>query len=175
MNGLAEATVLIQPGEIHVSRKPVVIRTVLGSCVSVCLHDPEAQTGGMNHFMLPGVGPPGAGDTGRYGAPSIDRLLNSLMALGACRERLIAKVFGGAKVLLTMSDAPSVADANVKFALLYLERARIPIVAHRLGGVRPLEVWFSTAAGRTLVREVMTERNSGNGEDRLTRCVESAY
>jgi chemotaxis receptor (MCP) glutamine deamidase CheD len=172
MKGLAEAIVLIQPGEIHVSRKPVVIRTVLGSCVSVCLHDPETRVGGMNHFMLPGGGPPGAADSGRYGAPSIDKLLNCLIALGGCRERLIAKVFGGAKVLLTMSEALSVAEANARFALHYLELANIPIVARRLGGVRPLEVWFSTVAGRTLVREVMTERNV---EERLTRCVESGY
>lgn len=45
---------VIQPGEYFVSDKDEMISTLLGSCVSVCLHDPVRFISGMNHFMLPG-------------------------------------------------------------------------------------------------------------------------
>ena len=43
----------ILPGEYFVSREPMVVYTVLGSCISACVRDPIAGVGGMNHFMLP--------------------------------------------------------------------------------------------------------------------------
>ena len=43
----------ILPGEFFVSREPMVVYTVLGSCISACIRDPIVGVGGMNHFMLP--------------------------------------------------------------------------------------------------------------------------
>lgn len=43
----------ILPGEFFVSATPMIVYTVLGSCVSACIRDPVAGVGGMNHFMLP--------------------------------------------------------------------------------------------------------------------------
>ena len=43
----------ILPGEFFVSREPMIVYTVLGSCISACIRDPIAGVGGMNHFMLP--------------------------------------------------------------------------------------------------------------------------
>lgn len=44
-------------GEIAISSDPdVVLATLLGSCISVCMYDPLARVGGMNHFLLPGEG-----------------------------------------------------------------------------------------------------------------------
>ena len=43
----------ILPGEFFVSRDPMIVYTVLGSCISACIRDPVAGVGGMNHFMLP--------------------------------------------------------------------------------------------------------------------------
>ena len=41
------------PGEYYVTVENEIIVTVLGSCVSACIHDPIRGIGGMNHFMLP--------------------------------------------------------------------------------------------------------------------------
>ena len=48
-----EKEVTIYIGGVHVSPGPAVIKTLLGSCISVCLFDPIRRVGGMNHFMLP--------------------------------------------------------------------------------------------------------------------------
>ncbi len=43
---------VIMPGEYFVSQDPMIVYTVLGSCVSVCIRDTVLAIGGMNHFML---------------------------------------------------------------------------------------------------------------------------
>ena len=92
-------TVKILPGEYYVSRGEEAISTVLGSCVSACVRDPQRGVGGMNHFMLPedtAVGPndwldPAVGLATRYGSYAMESLINDLLKLGAVRERLAEK------------------------------------------------------------------------------------
>src|SRR5689334_12429670 len=50
-SGMVVAKLL--PGDCYVTRDNEILDTVLGSCVTVCLHSPRLQVGGMNHFMLP--------------------------------------------------------------------------------------------------------------------------
>jgi len=40
-------------GDVAASRLPIVLGTLLGSCVAVCLYDPVLRAGGMNHILLP--------------------------------------------------------------------------------------------------------------------------
>lgn len=92
----------ILPGEYYFTRKPMLIVTVLGSCVAACLRDRTTGIGGMNHFMLPdgsGDGASPASASMRYGAYAMEVLINQLLKAGARRENLEAKVFGGGNVL----------------------------------------------------------------------------
>ena len=47
------ATAYLHPGQLLVSAHACAVTTILGSCVAVCLWDPVAKIGGINHFMLP--------------------------------------------------------------------------------------------------------------------------
>ena len=47
----------IMPGEYYVTKPPEEVTTLLGSCVAACIRDPDLELGGMNHFMLPHLGP----------------------------------------------------------------------------------------------------------------------
>ena len=49
---------ILLPGDYCASREPIVMYTMLGSCVSACIRDPLAGLGGMNHFLLPEPGHP---------------------------------------------------------------------------------------------------------------------
>ena len=112
--------VKILPGEYYVSRSDEAISTVLGSCMSACVRDPARGLGGMNHFMLPEdacVGPndwldPAVGLATRYGSYAMESLINDLLKLGAARERLEIKLFGGGRILAAMTD---VGGRNVDF------------------------------------------------------------
>ncbi|MEM8921155.1 MAG: chemotaxis protein CheD, partial [Pseudomonadota bacterium] len=84
-------------GEYHATADPkTVVSTVLGSCIAACLCDPEAGVGGMNHFMLPDGDACSAHDQLRYGVNAMELLINELLRSGARRQKLEAKLFGGA-------------------------------------------------------------------------------
>ena len=142
-------TASITSGEVFSSKKPAVVRTVLGSCVAACLWDAEAGVGGMNHFMLPDGNVEDV--PARYGVHAMEVLVNELMLLGADRRRLRAKTFGGAAVLASHIGSRVGAD-NARFVVEFLKDERIPLVGQRLGGELPLEVRFQTQSGRAFVR-----------------------
>lgn len=105
----------------------------------------------MNHFMLPS----GGGDAGlptRFGVHAMEMLINQLMQLGADRRRLQAKMFGGANVLDLQGSHLKVAEKNRRFAREFLETEGIPLVAQRVGGVEPLQVYFFTHTGKVWVK-----------------------
>jgi chemotaxis protein CheD len=151
-------------GEHAVSADPdMLLTTVLGSCVAACLHDPDRGVGGMNHFLLADSadGARVADEAMRYGAYAMEVLINDLMKRGARRERLEAKIFGGAKMIDALHD---VGAANAAFARRFLADEGIPVIAASLGGrsARRLEFWPAT--GRARQREV--ERAESNGAAR---------
>ncbi len=137
-------------GEFHVTGDPdVMLTTILGSCVAACLRDPVARVGGMNHFLLPGNGEEAGSATGtdmvRYGVHAMELLVNGLLREGARRERLEAKLFGGARMLEGLTD---IGTQNVEFAKYFLQRERIPFTGGSLQGDRGRRVQFWPASGR---------------------------
>ena len=142
-------------GEHAVSADPDrVLTTVLGSCVAACMHDPVAGIGGMNHFLLPedaSGGNGGGGDAMRYGAYSMEVLINALMKLGARRDRLQAKLFGGARMFDSLGD---IGAANAAFAKRFLALEGIPVTGGSLGGLQARRVEFWPTTGRARQRAV---------------------
>lgn len=151
---LDRETVRISPGEYYITCADEVITTVLGSCVSACIRDPVAGVSGMNHFMLPETdrkpdwGPQISAAT-RYGSYAMEQLINGLLSRGARRERLEAKLFGGARVLVGASD---VGAGNADFAIDYLAAEGIGVAASDLQGERGRRVVYFTDTGRARVR-----------------------
>lgn len=155
-----QATVM--SGDVHSSREPTKVRTLLGSCVAVCLHDPVVRVGGMNHFMLPEAAPGSLASTA-YGVNAMELLINQLLALGAQRSRLVARVFGAANVL--KNGQVRVPEANARFALEFLARDGIAVLEKRLGGDQPLRITFHTHSGEAEVRAVGEERERAASND----------
>jgi chemotaxis protein CheD len=143
----------ISQGELAVdSASDVTISTILGSCIAACIWDPVAKIGGMNHFLLPEGPQTREGVFSSFGANSMELLINTLTRSGAQKERLRAKVFGGAEMYHGLTDAGS---RNSEFVLRYLERENIPCDAQSLGGSQARRVEFSPASGR--VRQKLIE------------------
>lgn len=142
-----EKRINIVQGEYRVSdNASEVITTLLGSCVAACMFDPVMRVGGMNHFLLPGR--EGAGLTGeaeRYGVHLMELLVNGLLRFGASRDRLQAKLFGGAKIVRKLTD---VGSANAQFARDFLNRESIAHVGGSLGGGRGRRLQFWPVTGR---------------------------
>lgn len=135
----------IVQGEYHVSGDQALsITTLLGSCVASCIHDPEAGVGGMNHFLLPGdeaTSPLVA----RHGVHLMELLINGLLKKGASRERLQAKLFGGARTMQGLGD---IGASNARFAQDFLKREGITVTGGSLGGETGRRIQFWPASGR---------------------------
>ena len=100
-----DVTVHIIQGENAISEsKETVLTTVLGSCVSACLFDPQRQIGGMNHFLLPESGADQGTSDLRYASAAMERLVNALLKAGATRAHLRAKLFVGASMMAGLPD-----------------------------------------------------------------------
>jgi chemotaxis protein CheD len=146
--------VYLHPGRMFASAHRCAITTVLGSCVSVCLYDAGAGVGGANHYVLPHAATEDS-EPLRFGASAIRALVDSVVSLGARRDRLVAKVYGGAHVLRAMSgERWHLGAANVRVARDVLGAERIPVREMSVGGVRGRKLQFATGDGTAWVKEI---------------------
>ncbi|GAB0114403.1 chemotaxis protein CheD [Acidisoma sp. C75] len=148
-------------GEHCVNDDPdTVLTTILGSCIAACLWDAEKNLGGMNHFLLPGDGINAQDVTGgtpssRYGVYAMELLVNAMLRRGARRERMQAKLFGGARMIRGLTD---VGHLNATFAERFLQNEGIPVVGGSLRGTQGRRVQFWPVGGRA--RQVLIKDDS---------------
>jgi chemotaxis protein CheD len=160
----------LMPGEYYVCGDDEAIVTVLGSCVSACIRDPVRKIGGMNHFMLPEDTSGGRstwtqselGLSARFGSFAMEVLINDLLKRGARRDRLEIKLFGGGRVLASMTD---VGARNIAFVRQFVELEGFDVAASDLGSVHPRRVLYFPATGRALVKRM----GAGDGAELASR------
>ncbi|WP_022942037.1 chemoreceptor glutamine deamidase CheD [Psychromonas hadalis] len=143
----------ILPGEYYISTKNKLLMTVLGSCVSACIWDKKRGVGGLNHFMLPGKASADFNKSARYGNYAMEILINHIIQLGGKREDLVAKVFGGGKVMHAFT-ALDIGKDNADFITNYLHNELIPILASDLGDIYPRRICFFPQTGKVMMRKL---------------------
>lgn len=150
--------VSIKQGDYCVTDQPIVITTILGSCISVCLYDKSTGFGGMNHFMLPKKND----DKDmyrpfRYGVFSMEQMVNQFLKQGSNKAHLQAKVIGGAKM---MGELSKIGQLNIDFIMQYLSDEKLPLVSQDLGGDQGRKLAFFPNSGRLLVSKIAQIENS---------------
>lgn len=142
-----EQRVHIIQGEFFVtSDANVMISTILGSCVAACMRDPVAGVGGMNHFLLPGdENASSAAEAQRLGVHLMELLVNGLLKSGARRERIEAKLFGGARTVRGRYD---IGKTNIDFAERFIAAEGIAHVGGNTGGPLGRRIQYWPASGR---------------------------
>jgi len=151
------------------SAAPLLLQTLLGSCVAVCLRDPVTRAGGMNHILLPGKCDDN--QPSRCGVHAMELLINAVMKEGGDRRRLVAKVFGGGNVIASL-QSPTIGELNAAFIREFLATEGIPLVAQRLGGTHAVQVHFRTDTGKAILHSVDGSRlPSILGAEDAYRCA----
>jgi len=145
----------LKPGFICISDEEKSIKTVLGSCISVCLWDKVKKIGGMNHFIYPKFGK--NDKTAKYGEISLPYLLKLMRQAGSKTENLIAHIIGGAD---SQSLSSKIGEKNIKLAVKFLEKSKVHIASRDVGGTVGKKVVFNTATGEVLVYKCMKVRES---------------
>lgn len=152
---------VIYPGEYYASDREIMISTLLGSCVAACLYDPVNRVLGMNHFLLSSDlyrsnGSAFVTPSGRYGVQAMELLINRMYRLGADRNHLKAKAFGGATLKGfgdSASNLKSVGATNAAFIRDFLSLEGIPLLAEDLGGSRGRTIYFVATDFSVFVRK----------------------
>jgi chemotaxis protein CheD len=142
----------IGPGEYFVGHSGTVIKTLLGSCVAVCLYDAKAQVFGLNHFLLATNKLKRSNildsRSGYYGVHAMELVINGMIKLGANRQRIVSKVFGGGNVIPRLvnrkGDFDTVGEQNIAFAYEFLKLERITIVNEDVGGDHGRVIYFDS-------------------------------
>ncbi|MBF0516480.1 MAG: chemotaxis protein CheD [Nitrospirae bacterium] len=151
--------VFLKPGEVYVTEKPALVKTVLGSCVSVTMFDSARCVGAMCHGMLPDCGGKGCGDCPeklKYVTCSVKYILDKIQVKGADAGRLQVKLFGGGEVLSSRANdwKASVGRQNIEAALSILEDLGLRPLTSDLGGDRGRKIFFNTQTGEVLLKKL---------------------
>ena len=141
--GIADMKMLQGEGEL--------ITYALGSCIGICLWDPQLKLGALVHIMLPLNMEAGRKNTMKYADTGIKETLAQLLAKGARKDRIVAKIAGGAKMFEVAGDSNlgNIGARNIESVRMNLRKEGIKILAENVGGsvARTLSFYPSTGVG----------------------------
>ncbi len=163
-----ERVIKIFVGEMAVGHNNIIIKTGgVGSCVVICLYDHNTKIGGMLHAMLPsrkGVGDKNehvliapthdeSESVGKYVDEGIEFLVKEIESMGGVKERIRAKIVGGAKMFKMFNDSQreGIGERNIRAARQKLSELNIPIEGEELGGTIGREVEMNLENGMVSV------------------------
>ena len=141
--GIADMKILQWDGEL--------ITYALGSCIGICLWDPNIKLGALIHIMLPINMEAGRKNTMKYADTGIRETINLLTAKGARKDRLVAKIAGGAKMFEVAgnSNLGNIGARNIESVKMNLRKEGIRIISENVGGsvARTLSFYPATGIG----------------------------
>jgi len=157
MNG---SLVNVGVAQVKLGNNPVVLRTILGSCVGICIYDRIKKIGGLAHVLLPKD--TSAGQTPeKYADTAIPLLLQRLLKEGAKREHLSAKIAGGASMFKFGANVSlgQIGEKNIAETKLVLENLKIPLLEEDTGGNAGRVIDFFLNDGHLKVKAAGVEKN----------------
>ena len=123
--------------DLQVCKSPDVLTTLgLGSCVGVALYDPITKVSGLLHLMLPDSTKIRNNENlAKFADTGIQELLRQMLAIGANRSRIVAKIAGGAQMFAMKStnDLLRVGERNIEAAKENLTKNNIRILSEDTG------------------------------------------
>jgi chemotaxis protein CheD len=174
MSSQTRIEVFLHPGEWHFGHRDTLIRTLLGSCVSITLWHPQEKVGGMCHYLLAQRKEhPHGSFSGRYADEALLLLLHELLATGLPLKEFRVKLIGGASVLpsfekkLPMHDVPA---RNIDAARTLARQLGLNISAEDLGGNSARIVLFDIDTGDVWVRQSQETEIEGAPSKRRQRA-----
>ncbi len=120
--------------DVKITKSPNVLRTILGSCVGICIWDSGSNLGGLAHIMLPSTNKP-AVNIKKYSETAIPFLVEEMVQAGARRSNMTAKICGGASMLENFKNSVmgDIGKNNIASVKKVLGELSIPILAEDTG------------------------------------------
>lgn len=159
------STLVVGIADLHVAKAPDTITTIgLGSCVGVTIYDPSTQVGGLVHVLLPkcDIVPPS--NPAKYADTGIPELIRRMLARGAKRSSMVAKMAGGADMFSALgskSDIFMIGQRNVEMCVNVLKKEGIKLTRRDTGGTYGRTIELNTESGQLRIKTI------GHGESYL--------
>lgn len=153
-----KALINVGVAQIGFANQPSVLRTILGSCVGICIYDRMKKMGGMAHVLLPNK--IGDGKDEKYADTAIPILINHLLKDGCKKEFMSAKIAGGASMFKFKSNISlgEIGSRNVQVAREILQKHGIPLMEEDVGGSVGRVLDFFMEDGRMKVKAAGEEK-----------------
>ncbi len=131
------ATIKVGMADLNICRAPDMITTLgLGSCIGIAVYDSVTKIGGLAHIMLPDSTQMRNNlNIAKFADTGIEELVRRMVAAGANKRRLVAKIAGGARMFEVkgMSGIGNVGERNAIASRKKLKQLGIPLVAEDTG------------------------------------------
>lgn len=150
--------VFLKPGEWYFGGKEALIKTLLGSCVSITFWHPRLKVGGMCHYLLSQRKNAESTETfsGRYADEALLLLVREILRTGRSVREFHVKLIGGASVLSSLEREMNVADVpgeNIAMARRLSKQLNLNVQAEDFGGSGARLVLFDVECGDVWVRQ----------------------
>nr|A9AB16.1 RecName: Full=Probable chemoreceptor glutamine deamidase CheD [Methanococcus maripaludis C6] len=143
----------VKMGDIGVAKSPESIETLLGSCVAIILYDRGKKVGGVAHVMLPKSRNAAEKNPGKYADTALPELLDRMTKLGARKDKLTAKLAGGAAMFKCNSNTIDVGKKNIEASKEEVRKVGLRIASEDLGGDIGRTITLSLKDGSVIVRK----------------------
>lgn len=147
-------------GEVHISYIPTHFWTVLGSCVSVVLHNPRTKLSGVCHAQMvendifrrtAQESKSTAVDKDfRFVGTAINYMVNYFLNEGIKKSEIIVSMYGGASLISEFSH--KIGDKNIVAALQVLDSHGLRVAEQNVGGFKSRTIRHYSNTGITQVK-----------------------
>lgn len=129
----------------------------LGSCIGIAIYDSSKKIGGLAHVMLPdSTAIKNNSNIAKFADTGIEELVKQMIAMGASKTRMVAKIAGGAKMfeMSGLSSIGNVGERNAEASRAALKKLGIRLIAEDCGlnYGRTVELYCDT--GKFLIKSV---------------------
>lgn len=141
--------------KISAKRGDVLVTYALGSCIGVCLYDPEVRVGGMGHYLLPNSAndpEASAANPSRYVDTGMERLLAGMLSKGAVKRRIKVSIAGGAKSVKISAEDYDIGKRNYLAIRKCLWKNGMLIESEDVGGSFPRTMYMRIDDGEVTIK-----------------------
>ena len=152
----------LKPGDFYLALQPTLIKTVLGSCLTVTMYAPRTGYGAACHAMQPicrkkalQCRPDQCREKSRYVECIIPEMIRQLQRYGVGMAELEVKIFGGADMMLKeMAAHQRVGSLNIRKANEVVEALGLVIMSADVGGGVGRQLIFNTGNGDVWIKRL---------------------
>lgn len=152
----------LNPGELIFTDKPMIVRTILGSCVAVTMFNSRRGIAAICHALLPHPGNNEAytanyAENYKYVTYVVPEMARKMRRHGIKNWEIEVKLFGAADMLSEdpeqESDRP-VGKLNVEAVMDMLRKEHLHLKTSDVGGMRGRKILFYTHTGEVLLKRL---------------------